>query len=286
MNKSHKPAKLLFFWDYDTQWGGDRSRMPGGPKNWGHLEFVYTERLLELHAQFGVPACFAVVGAAALPGDRPYHDPAQVRRIHEAGHEVGSHTFHHEWLPGLTRHELIQTLSLSKDALEQCIGAPVTSFVPPYNQPFDYPKSWPLGPLERRHTKGQPTDLARVCEALAETGYRFCRMAYGKTHLRILRLLRFSERLLGLQRDRSTRIETRAGITCVRLNTYAGFDSLTLETLNRCAGKGGIVAVWGHPHELGSGHVENERLLVPFLQQAQRLREDGLLQMCLPRELA
>ena len=58
-------GKLIIFWDYDTQWGADRSRSPGGAKTWGNLEFENTERLLELHAQYGVPACFAVVGAAA-----------------------------------------------------------------------------------------------------------------------------------------------------------------------------------------------------------------------------
>jgi len=285
MTKRHKPAKLLVFWDYDTQWGGDRSRTAGGPKSWGHLEFEYTERLLELHAQYGVPACFAVVGAAALPGERPYHDPAQIRRIHEAGHEVGSHTFHHEWLPGLNRQELLQTLKCSKDALEQDIGAPVTSFVPPYNQPYVYPKAWPLGPLEQRATKGELTRLQDVCEALGETGYNFCRIAYGRTHLRLLRILRLSERVLGPRLDRSSHTEKIAGITCVRLNTYVGFDELTMETLNRCASTGGIMVAWGHPHEIRSGKEEDESRLVPFFEQAQRLQQQGSLEFCLPRDL-
>src|SRR5437879_4437818 len=118
-----RPARLLLFWDYDTQWGADRSRSPGRPKSWGHAEFDNTERLLELHAESSVPACFAIVGAAALPGERPYHDPVQVRRIHAAGHEIGSHSFQHEWLPGIGYRRLLTTLQLSKDTLEQCIGA-------------------------------------------------------------------------------------------------------------------------------------------------------------------
>src|SRR5580693_551116 len=101
-----KPAQLLMFWDYDTQWGGDRSRAGFGPRNWGALDFENTETLLGLHEKFRVPACFAVVGAAALPGVRPYHDPAQIRRIHQCGHEIASHGFRHEWVPGLQRPEL------------------------------------------------------------------------------------------------------------------------------------------------------------------------------------
>src|SRR5215470_10951843 len=85
------PGGFMIFWDYDTQWGADRSRSGGGPKSWGALDFENTERLLQLHEQFDIPACFAVVGAAALPGSRPYHDPEQIRRIHQAGHEVASH---------------------------------------------------------------------------------------------------------------------------------------------------------------------------------------------------
>src|ERR1700752_3269800 len=91
MNGSATRSSVLFFWDYDTQWGADRSRANGGPKSWGEFEFENTDRILELHQEFGVNACFAVVGAAALPGERPYHDPNQIRRIHAAGHEVGSH---------------------------------------------------------------------------------------------------------------------------------------------------------------------------------------------------
>ncbi len=41
----------------------------GGRQGLGQLEFTNTEELLRLHAEFDVPACFAVVGSAALPGD-------------------------------------------------------------------------------------------------------------------------------------------------------------------------------------------------------------------------
>ena len=69
-NESRPAARCVLFWDYDTQWGADRSRGGGTPKAWGMAEFDNTERLLELHARFNIPACFAIVGAAALPGGR------------------------------------------------------------------------------------------------------------------------------------------------------------------------------------------------------------------------
>jgi hypothetical protein len=234
---------LMFFWDYDTQWGADRSRRPG-PHDWGHLEFPNTDELLGIHAEFSVPACFAVVGAAALPGSRPYHDPVQIRRIHAAGHEVASHSFAHEWLPALNRRALMQSLRDSKDALEQCIGAPVVSFVPPFNQPFDYAAGWSFSISERREGGARRTTLRKLCEALDETGYRFCRVAYAP----------LTERLAAWFADSSfqpTPPTKIAGITCVRTGT-GGFDADSVAGLRRRAADRGVVALYGHPHSLHS----------------------------------
>jgi hypothetical protein len=272
-------AVVLFFWDYDTQWGADRSRLPGGPKNWGHLEFENTERLLDLHAQYGVQACFAVVGAAALPGERPYHDPQQIRRIHTAGHEIASHSFRHEWLPGLGRQALLETLRDSKDALEQCMGAPVVSFVPPYNQPFDYLGGGAFSLSERREAGPERTDLRRLCDALRGTGYRFSRVCYRPIHLQL------AERQLGRRIGRPGRLKTIAGVVCARLNTPGGFNGNVIKTLERCAITGGIVVLWGHPHSLKSGSSQDEAHLVPLLERIAQLKQTGQLQVRLPGEL-
>jgi peptidoglycan/xylan/chitin deacetylase (PgdA/CDA1 family) len=270
---------VMFFWDYDTQWGADRSRLPGGPKDWGHLEFENTERLLELHARYDVPACFAVVGAAALPGARPYHDPAQIRRIHEMGHEIASHSFRHEWLPGLGRTALLETLGSSREALEQCVGGSVQTFVPPYNQPFDYPGGWSFSLSERREAGRNRTDVRRLCEALRETGYGFCRVAYRPA------LQRLAERLRGRRLDRPSPLETIRGITCVRLNTPGGFAAETRRQIQRAAEGGGIAVVYGHPHSLRSGNSQDERQLVPLLQQIAELRRKERIQVIVPRDL-
>jgi peptidoglycan/xylan/chitin deacetylase (PgdA/CDA1 family) len=226
-----------------------------------------------------VPACFAVVGAAALPGERPYHDPAQVRRIHEAGHEVASHAFRHEWLPGLARPALVETLARSRDALQQCIGAPVTAFVPPFNQPFD---SWRHGSIslaERREARAARTDVARLCDALAETGYRVCRVAYRPLPQRA------AEWIARRRLDRPVRPTRIGGVTCVRLNTPGGFDAATLAVLERAVADGGIVVAYGHPHSLRAGNSQDERHLVPFLRRARELAAAGRLRIAQPRDL-
>lgn len=277
--KSKEPGQLVLFWDYDTQWGADRSRISGGPKTWGLLEFENTDRLLELHAEYDVPACFAVVGSAALPGERPYHDPVQIRRIHEAGHEVASHSHRHEWLPGLGPVRLCETLAESKDALEQCIGARVTTFVPPWNEPFDYAAGWSFSLSERREARGDRTDLRRLCAALGESGYRFCRVAYRPL------LQRVTEQLLGRRLDHRGQMETIAGITCVRLNTPGGFDDAATTMIERVSRDGGLAVVYGHPHSLHASNSQDERRLIPFLDRVRELRDEGRLRPMLPRDV-
>lgn len=272
-------ARLVFFWDYDTQWGGDRSRLPGGRKAWGPLEFENTERLLEIHAQYRVPTCFAVVGSAALPGERPYHDPAQIRRIHAAGHEVGSHSHRHEWLPGLSTRELQETLRSSKDALEQCIGSSVSTFVPPWNQPFDYVAGFSFSLAERREAGPERVNLIRLCEALRENGYRFCRVAYRPMYQRL------ADRVLRRRFDQLGRTESIGGITCVRLNTPGGFGAATARSVKRCVERGALVVVWGHPHSLTVGNSQDKRHLIPLLQMISDFRDAGRLSVCLPRDL-
>ena len=272
-------ANCMFFWDYDTQWGADHSRSYDGPKNWGHLEFENTERLLELLAQYDIKACFAVVGAAALPGKRPYHDPAQIRRIHSAGHEIASHSLYHDWIPGMRHQELLDTLRISKDALEQCIGVSVNTFVPPYNQPFEYPQKFAPAFSERRIGGENHITLPMLCEALRNTGYRFARVSYYPLPQYVLM------RLFKYQALKPIGVERISELPCVRLNTPVGFMTSTLSVLNRYIIKGkGIVVVWAHPHSLNLGNSQDERYLIPFLERVNELRHQDKLRVSLPSD--
>lgn len=272
-------GRLLLFFDYDTQWGADRSRSGGGPKAWGALEFPCAERILDLLDAHGLRATFAVVGEAAREGARPYHDPVQVRRIHRRGHEVASHAHRHEWLPALSRGALRATLADSKRSLEDCIGAPVVTFVPPFNQPFDHPRGLSFSLSERREARGTRVDLGALCETLVETGYLFCRVAYRPLAQRL------AEKLRGRRLDRPSRLETIRGLTCARLNTPGGFDAPSCGMLDAAAEEGGLAVVYSHPHSLHSGSSQDERLLVPFLERAARLKDAGRITVDLPRQL-
>ena len=268
----------IVFWDYDTQWGLDRSRA-GAPRPGGELEFLHTERLLEHHARFDIPACFAVVGAAAQAGRRPYHDPAQVRRIAEMGHEVGSHSWMHEWIPGMRRQQLLDSLTRSKDQLEQCIGRAVVTFVPPYNQPFDYLGGWSISLSERRERGPARVDLPALCRALKITGYRVCRVAYRELHHRAL------EWLVRRPVQRTLHPVRIAGMTCLRLNTPCGFGPDTLRILQHGAASGGMTVIYGHPHSLGDPGPQNESALLAVLSCLAELRREGRVRIYRPKDL-
>jgi GT2 family glycosyltransferase len=283
---------VMFFWDYDTQWGADRSRMQRG-RDWGYLEFPGTDELLDLHARFGVPACFAVVGAAALPGERPYHDPKQIQRIHAAGHEIASHAFKHEWLPGLNRRALLRTLRDSKDALEQCIGAPVVSFVPPFNQPFHYVRGWSFSVSELREAGVHHITLDRLCDALRETGYRFCRVAYAPLTERAAEV---ADMLRGHGRAHGSEVAFRpgppvtiAGITCVRVGP-CGFGTARVSELYRRASRrerhARVVALYGHPHSIRSGDINQSiDALKPTMAMVGEWMREGTVRCVRPSEL-
>lgn len=276
-------AKILFFWDYDTQWGADRSRNPHRVPDWGGLEFPNTELILDVLAEYEVPACFAVVGAAALPGERPYHDPAQIRRIHEAGHEVGSHAFQHEWLPALGGDELRETLTRSRSALEQCIGAEVTTFVPPFNQPFDYARGMSFSISERRAVRHDRVDVGRLCAMLGETGYRFCRLAYRPLAVRMM------EALSGREIHRPGDLERIEGVWCLRVNTPCGFGEDALRLMERHVGRGegGYWVLYGHPHSASvAASSQSLGRLRTMLEVVRRWRREGRVELVLPRDIA
>jgi hypothetical protein len=253
-------TELMFFWDYDTQWGADRSRLPGGAKTWGPLEFSCTDEVLRYHEESAIPACFAVVGAAARPGRRPYHDPAQIRHIHRAGHEVASHSMRHEWLPGMDHRQLRQTLAESKDALEQCIGHPVEAFVPPFNQPFDHAPGWSFSLSERRQAGPHRITLQILCETLAEAGYRFCRVAHAPLTERI-------GEWLGVGGFRPSRPLEIAGITCVRVGPCGFGTDLLTDLVSRAVARA-PVAVYAHPHSLHRAGSQSVDRLRPTLALA------------------
>jgi len=220
------------------------------------------------------------VGAAALPGDRPYHDPDQIRRMHDAGNEVASHSFRHEWLPALDSAALDETLRHSKDALEQCIGAEVVTFVPPYNQPFDYLQKLSVSLSERRTVRRERTDVGRLCASLSDAGYRFCRLAYRSLYERV------AEVTSGRLPRRPGALEDIGGVTCLRLNLPVGFTPEVQRLLEGHLGRGGLWTLHAHPHSVSDpANPQSIHLFEPLLARIHEWRKQGRVRTALPRDL-
>ncbi len=84
-----------------------------------------TRRLLDQLAEVNALATFYVVGQIART------HPKLIRDIHDAGHEVGSHSWDHRRVHHFTPEAFREDLRTSKDALEQATGARVFGFRAP-----------------------------------------------------------------------------------------------------------------------------------------------------------
>ena len=82
-------------------------------------------RILDLFAGAGVSATFFTLGWIAE------RDPALVRRIHEAGHEIASHGWDHARVFTLGAKAFAADLERSRKALEDAAGAPVRGYRAP-----------------------------------------------------------------------------------------------------------------------------------------------------------
>ncbi|MGW1604715.1 polysaccharide deacetylase family protein [Streptomyces eurythermus] len=105
---------------------------------------VRTRRILEILDRYGIRATFFCVGhhVAALPDE--------VRRIAEAGHEIGNHSWSHPFLPDLTAEQLREQLDRTAEAVARVTGEAPTRFRPPYGA---------LSPKVLAALDGHPTTL-------------------------------------------------------------------------------------------------------------------------------
>jgi glycosyltransferase involved in cell wall biosynthesis/peptidoglycan/xylan/chitin deacetylase (PgdA/CDA1 family) len=110
----------------------------------------YEDNLAEaapLLLELGVPATMFVTSGLMLGDssvcasfrkltgyDTRFMSPRQVADLHRAGFEIGAHTHTHPNLARLRLDETREEVERSKTALEQAIGAPVTTFAYPFGK--------------------------------------------------------------------------------------------------------------------------------------------------------
>lgn len=97
-----------------------------GAKESKYIEYDrLLDELLEKLSSKGLKGTFFCVGKLAS------NFPQVVRKISEAGHEVGCHSNTHQWLNKMTYQEAMEDTHSAVEALEQCIGKKVQSYRAP-----------------------------------------------------------------------------------------------------------------------------------------------------------
>lgn len=111
--------------DLDNQWSYMKTH---GDSNWesypSYLDWV-VPRILEYLDNRDLKITFFIVGKdATVAGNR-----SAIRAIRDAGHEIGSHSFHHDpWLHLYSEDDLNTELQRAEDAIEGATGLCPTAF--------------------------------------------------------------------------------------------------------------------------------------------------------------
>jgi peptidoglycan/xylan/chitin deacetylase (PgdA/CDA1 family) len=87
-----------------------------------------TGRLLDEYAEAHAAATFFMLGQYAS------RNPDMVRRVADAGHVIGSHTWDHPSLPSLDDAEISRQLTRTRNVLRELSGQAVATFRPPYGE--------------------------------------------------------------------------------------------------------------------------------------------------------
>ena len=85
-----------------------------------------TNQILDLLEKYHAKATFFMLGS------RVQYYPSLVHDVHEAGHEIGNHTWNHPVLTKLSSAEVLEEYNSTQDAIAATLGVGATIFRPPY----------------------------------------------------------------------------------------------------------------------------------------------------------
>lgn len=232
-----------------------------------------TATLLKVLACHGVQATFAIVGEVALAGAPPAHCPDQIREIHAAGHEIASHSMHHKFIPPMNRAQLLKDVSDSRRSLEDCIGAPVTGFVPPFNRPMHYPRRYApsLSEMLGLHRRGfGRQSISSMLRVLREAGFTWSRVSFSDKVRLALGLAHLSRPHLPDQPF------LESGVLAIPCHAV-GFGEAAQKLIRSYMGADLVIALGAHPNQAHSDNDESAIRLDSLLTELRPAREQGLV---------
>jgi peptidoglycan/xylan/chitin deacetylase (PgdA/CDA1 family) len=265
--------RLAISFDYDSPEG---YRNSFGMQGWrSDADQEGADLLMRVLKQHGAPATFAVVGRVALEGQPPEHCPEQVRRIHENGHEVASHSMFHRFLPPMRRKELLEDAATSRKVLEYRIDAPVRGFIPPFNRPMHFPqrRAFSVSEVFGLHGRGRGRQsLGSMLRVLAQAGYGWSRVSYEDKLNALLRRA-------GL-RKAMTPPQPFVFDNIVAIPLHAtGFGEASTALVRQYLRTGLTLAIYGHPNQALEANDQSAEKLDRFLGTFEKERAEGLLKL-------
>ncbi|WP_303969351.1 polysaccharide deacetylase family protein [Sporosarcina ureae] len=87
---------------------------------------IYTVRILKTLDKYNAKATFFMLG------NRVNSYPAIAKKVAEAGHEIGNHSWNHPSLTGVTDTELLSEVTGTSEIIKAATGKTATVFRPPY----------------------------------------------------------------------------------------------------------------------------------------------------------
>ena len=176
-------TKLMLIWDYDTPLTTITRTVPYDY----HFEKCLEEEdcvnhILASANMINAKFTFAVLGFGAEPSVAPFDVRHMIRKIHQEGHEVASHSWKHEWLPLTTKVQLEKTIQRSKYSIEKAINDPefrVKGFVLPHDRPMSWYSKFGFSKGDRGLYPFFPgASIDGVSKCLKENGYSWMRNCY------------------------------------------------------------------------------------------------------------
>ncbi len=86
----------------------------------------FTQEILDILKEYNIKSTFFLVGFWAD------EYPHQVKKIHEAGHEIGNHSSTHPDLAKISQEEIIHELNVTGEKIEKITGKKPILFRPPF----------------------------------------------------------------------------------------------------------------------------------------------------------
>lgn len=263
-------------WDYDSALGQINSQLPYN----FHFTPIYqeienVEYILKTAAANNLKMTFACLGFAAEPGNIPFNNPEQIKKIFNEGHEIASHSWKHEWFPYLTEKQIQKSLERSKSSLEKCLGQNnvVTGFVPPHSRPMSWRKKFSVSFGDRAlYPFHKGADLGFVIKQLSMLNYKWCRV------------LKSYKPLWGkISNPDNGKIffkkwEVHNNVICVPQH-HTGFDEPALKYLNKAVELNETAVIVGHPAALSRNGTESLANFNKFIDEAVKYKSAGKLEV-------